>query len=751
MLPTDITLEESLELIGFRPGDRIAICHSAPDVEDDWNELVIDVADMPAENARRFCEQVNTWHSVNVPGAPIGSRQRGAESTVARVNALFSDLDFKTELKPGGINDLATAEQIINEVSARVGHKPTVVVSSGHGLQPYWPMEPDDADELPIGDGMALSRAFGALVAIVANEIQPGVTVDNVADLSRVGRSAGGINYKEPHHPVPTFATAWGGAPIGVQELKDRLEDIGIDWKDYRNPPTGEVISPPEHWVWNECAHCTYTPVMITGWQKDKPGQRHQWMLSQKVRIEAARRHGCFPDQESYLAAHAALDKRFAELRTPRRYECASAQRWAMDRVSRKADGELLRELGDHIHHDEMIGGGEPKVDNTIQAQEAEPTTREQAHAVFTKWFGKDYDTDALDAELATLAVERFTDGSDPIWLLLISGSGNAKTEAVQATAGAGAIITSSISSDAALLSGTAKRERTKTSNGGLLRLVGKTGVLAIKDVTSILSMNRDLRAKVLAALREVYDGRWTRDVGTEGGLRIEWVGRIAVVGAVTTAWDTAHGVVSAMGDRFVLVRMDSTEGRQAAGRKAIGNTGSEPQMRQELAAAVAGVIAGMNTDPITPTDDEIETLLDAADLVTLARTAVEFDYRGDVIDAHAPEMPTRFAKQLAQIVRGGVAVGMERADALRLAIRCARDSMPPMRLAIIEDLAKFPASSSSDVRKRIGKPRTTVDRQLQALNMLGIADVEEVGPEGKSRWFYTINPKVNPVVLQTL
>jgi hypothetical protein len=41
----------------------------------------------------------------------------------------------------------------------------------------------------------------------------------------------------------------------------------------------------------------------------------------------------------------------------------------------------------------------------------------------------------------------------------------------------------------------------------------------------------------------------------------------------------------------------------------------------------------------------------------------------------HAPEMPTRFAKQLTQIIRGGVAVGMSRKRAMKLAIRCARDS----------------------------------------------------------------------------
>ena len=89
----------------------------------------------------------------------------------------------------------------------------------------------------------------------------------------------------------------------------------------------------------------------------------------------------------------------------------------------------------------------------------------------------------------------------------------------------------------------------------------------------------------------------------------------------------------------------------------------------------MARVLAGMDPNPHDVTGQETNRLLAAADLVTLARTAVEYDYRGDVIDAHAPEMPTRFAKQLAQIVRGGLAIGMNRADALRLALRCARDS----------------------------------------------------------------------------
>jgi hypothetical protein len=115
-----------------------------------------------------------------------------------------------------------------------------------------------------------------------------------------------------------------------------------------------------------------------------------------------------------------------------------------------------------------------------------------------------------------------------------------------------------------------------------------------------------------------------------------------------------------------------------------------------------------------------------AADIVTLARTGVEIDYRGDIIDAHAPEMPTRFAKQLTQIMRGALAIGMTRLRALALAIHCARNSMPPLRLAILEDIAANPGSRIIDVRRRLQRPRATADRALQALHVLGLLVCEE-------------------------
>jgi hypothetical protein len=396
----------------------------------------------------------------------------------------------------------------------------------------------------------------------------------------------------------------------------------------------------------------------------------------------------------------------------------------------------------------------EPAPKEKPKAEPPPPCSLEGVHIVFRKWLGKEYDLDAIDAVCATGASERLT--GDPLWLLVISGPGAAKTETVQALSGADAQVTSTIASEGALLSATSRKDRSKSATGGLLRKIGDRGVLVIKDVTTILSADRNTRACVLAAIREIHDGRWERNVGTDGGQTLTWTGRLVIVGAVTTVWDRAHAAVAAMGDRFVLIRIDSNLGRVQSGKQAIGNTGSETQMRKELAAAVGGLIANACTDDVPIRDEEVDQLLKAADIVTMARTAVEHDYQGEVIDSHAPEMPTRFAKQLAQIVGGGVAIGMSRARAMRLAIRCARDSIPPLRLEILLDIALHPGARPFEVRSRIGKPWRTTKRELEGLTMLRMLrcdeEMEEKSDGDEKRvWRYRLAPDFDVKTLHAM
>jgi hypothetical protein len=422
------------------------------------------------------------------------------------------------------------------------------------------------------------------------------------------------------------------------------------------------------------------------------------------------------------------------------------AQVEALTNVDANRKARRLREIAG------MVSSAREKIEAAQTPMPSPSAARPLAevHTVFRNWLGQDYDLDVLNAVLATAAAEQLE--GDPLWLLVVSGPGNAKTETVIALAGAGAHVTSTISSEGALLSATPAKQRSKQATGGLLRKIGDKGILVIKDLTSILSADRNVRGPVLAALREVYDGRWERNVGTDGGRTLPWTGRIVVVGAVTTKWDACHEVISAMGDRFVLIRADSTVARIEAATQAIRNIGREKGMREELAQAAGGLIGGALRCVRDLTDNENSKLVKASNIVTAARTSVERDYRSEVIDAHAPEMPTRFAKQIAQIVRGAMAIGIPDATAMRLAIRCARDSIPPLRREILLDVACNSRSRPREVHRRIGRTRNTVRRELEALFLLRLLkcseEDEDHGGEKRAVQYYSLDDRFD---LETL
>ena len=134
----------------------------------------------------------------------------------------------------------------------------------------------------------------------------------------------------------------------------------------------------------------------------------------------------------------------------------------------------------------------------------------------------------------------------------------------------------------------------------------------------------------------------------------------------LTTAWDAAHQVIATMGDRFVLVRL----GGHAAGKAAAGRGHAQRLLRGRRCAAssprrrqAASVIS--STGSIQLTDAEIERILRLADLVTRARTGVERDYQGNPVNRPRAGDADRLAKQLVQLARGGIAIGMTRTEAM--------------------------------------------------------------------------------------
>jgi hypothetical protein len=372
--------------------------------------------------------------------------------------------------------------------------------------------------------------------------------------------------------------------------------------------------------------------------------------------------------------------------------------------------------------------------------------TRSEVHATFKRWFGEKYDPDVLNAVLATAACHWVT--GDPPWLLVIGGPGDGKTETLSTLATAGAMVVSTIISEGALLSGSSRRDRAQDATGGLLQSIGARGILVVKDWTSILSVNATTRAQVHAAFREIYDGKWVRVVGAEGGRTLTWEGRLVVIGACTTAWDAAHAAIAAMGDRFLIIRSTPSDAaRLAKSAKAQDAIGREAEMREELGREVGKLLGGLTPGP--PIDLEAEARANFQRLATLVatlRTAVEHDQRGAPTFGHQPEVASRLIKQLGQVMRGAVAIGLTDDEAQKLAKRIARDTVPPTRLRLLADVLANPGTLAADAAGRVRITRSHATVVLDELYLLGILNIEEVEPINEKPWmppkrYYEVPP----------
>lgn len=201
-----------------------------------------------------------------------------------------------------------------------------------------------------------------------------------------------------------------------------------------------------------------------------------------------------------------------------------------------------------------------------------EGTSLDQVLSEFEAWLYLP-NLGAVLVYLATLIANMMR--GDPVWLQLIGPPSSGKSEIIRSGDSLPDVHSVSVLTEAALLSGTSKAEQTSESTGGLLNKIGESGIILVKDFTSILSMNRDTRTRVLAALREIYDGHWVRMIGTDGGRTLKWRGKVGLIAGCTSIIDSHHSVVSAMGERFVFYRMPKVIGQEGcAARSAFHRKG---------------------------------------------------------------------------------------------------------------------------------------------------------------------------------
>lgn len=347
-----------------------------------------------------------------------------------------------------------------------------------------------------------------------------------------------------------------------------------------------------------------------------------------------------------------------------------------------------------------------------------------EAVGAFARWLHLPQ-PDPLYAVLGAYAANKLP--GDPVWLMVVGATSGGKTELIQPLAGLPDVYPTATLTEAALLSGTPQKERASSARGGLLCELGDFGVLLNKDFGSVLSMNREARAQTLAALREVYDGSWTRRLGTDGGKTLNWQGKAGLIAACTPTIDRHHAVIGALGERFLLYRLPEIDEDDQA-KRALAVAGRENEMRADLKRAVAAVLNADLLSVPAPTAVEDERLIALATFVARCRSAVERDGYSREIEVAVAEAPGRLVKVLGRFRAGLLAIGVPPQEAWRVTRSTALGCIPALRNQVVRALYANGPLALSDVAALVAHPPQTTRRALEDLEMHRVTGRSKAG-----------------------
>jgi hypothetical protein len=337
-------------------------------------------------------------------------------------------------------------------------------------------------------------------------------------------------------------------------------------------------------------------------------------------------------------------------------------------------------------------------------------------------------DIDAARIICSCVAAHRIV-GHPPVWAMCVAPSGSLKTAILQSLDGLPTVHFIDEVTPNTFVSGRIPerqeegqaKPKQKREPASLLHRIGKDGFLVAADFSTILSMDERSRASILAQLRRIYDGHFSRQFGTEENLdEREWKGRLTFITGATPDIDSHYLVFRSLGERFVQVRWPRAGGVEA-GLKAMRQ---RKDAVRDLRSAIHDLLLPILREPsfrspIFPPEYEVRAA-HLGEFVALARAHVarSRNYH-ELLAPPSPEGNTRLPQQFAQIGRGAAVLAgrgeVSEAD-FALVSRAAFDCIPGVRSVVIQALRNGTSPYSTNL------PPSVVCRALEDLEALGLA-----------------------------
>ena len=235
-----------------------------------------------------------------------------------------------------------------------------------------------------------------------------------------------------------------------------------------------------------------------------------------------------------------------------------------------------------------------------------------------------------------------------PLWAYVVGPPGCGKTLVVSSLQDSDRVLFRSSISPKCLISGW--REKGSTIDPSVLAQVhGKT--LANRDATELFSQLQAIVNETMSIMRGAYDGYVSRSFGN--GVIREYCMHFSCIMCVTGIINQFQG--ASMGERFLKFhfREQSAADREARVVSAIMSTGTEAGSDERMRRVVSRFLARNDTTRIVPEKWFVKRLKPLVDFISLLRTAVSRDFKGELTMQPEQEYPTRVAKQLTKLGMG--------------------------------------------------------------------------------------------------
>jgi len=357
-----------------------------------------------------------------------------------------------------------------------------------------------------------------------------------------------------------------------------------------------------------------------------------------------------------------------------------------------------------------------------------------QAKNITLKWL-KLKDPNVIDLALAVIVANKAS--GDPVWLLFVGPPGSGKTEILRGLF----ICKKDVHPLGGFTANTFTSGYDKKKKVGLLETLPKVITLVVKDFGTLLTMRHDDKAMILQQLREIYDGVYRKEYGN--GKVVAWKGRMGLLGAVTTAIESHHGVIGELGNRYLLYRFQSdNKARHEVATLALSDEGSEQIMRDQISNAFKAALENtLKPELVEISGEIIDKIASLADLVSRLRSPVSrsaydktVNYQPDI------EGPARLVKSLVKLGKGLAALRGEMLmteNEYKVVRMVGRDTVPQRRITLIKHLSDGKWHLTKEMSLKLDIPQSTINQALEDLLQIEVlkrkADIAEGEPITKT------------------